>query len=209
MRWRGVLAACAAALGLVVVAPTAAFAQSRLMVGAGTADITPPAFDPAHDEPEFATCPPGLNGPRKFRFEEPYQDQNGDGQFEYGEPFCDANHSGGYDGIYLSGKPDSLANRVRDKIDARAIAFSYAGHTYEVISIVTQGTFENYIAAMRNEIMKQRPVADVIVSSNHNESSPDTVGIYGAPANPEPLSPPMVSMTARAPGLTSTTCTSG
>src|SRR5438270_901188 len=32
--------------------------------------------------------------------------------------------------------------------------------------------------------MKQRPVADVIVSSNHNESSPDTVGIYGGPENP-------------------------
>src|SRR5438270_5616235 len=187
MRWRGALAACAAALGLVVVAPTVAFAQSQLLAGAGTADITPPPFDKAHDQPEFAANCPNLSsytGTRFFKFEEPYIDQNGNDRYDYLEPFCDANHSGGYDGIYLSGHPDSIANKVRDHIDARAIAFSYAGLTYEVISIVTQGTFENYIADIRDEIMKQRPVADVIVSSNHNESSPDTVGIYGGPENP-------------------------
>src|SRR2546426_686644 len=79
MRWRGVLAACAAALGLVVVAPTVAFAQSQLLVGAGTADITPPPFDLAHDEPEFAANCPNLSsytGKRFFKFEEPYIDQN-------------------------------------------------------------------------------------------------------------------------------------
>jgi hypothetical protein len=175
----------------VVAAPSAAVAASQLSVGVGTADITPPAFDPAHDESEFATCPPGMTGKRLFRFEEPYQDVNptdatktGNGRYDYPEPFCDANNTGGYDGIYLSGRADSLANRVRDQIDARAIAFSYAGHTYEVISIVTQGTFENYIKTIREEIAKRRPVADVIVSSNHNESSPDTVGIYGGLTTP-------------------------
>src|SRR5437764_633796 len=181
MRWRGALAACAAALGLVVVAPTVAFAQSQLLVGAGTADITPPAFDLAHDEPEFAANCPNLSsytGKRFFKFEEPYIDQNGNDRYDYPEPFCDANHSGGYDGIYLSGAADSIANSVRDHIDARAIAFSYAGQTYEVISIVTQGTFENYIADIRDAIMKQRPVADVIVSSDHNTISGDWPGEF-------------------------------
>src|SRR5947207_8827026 len=115
MRWRGVLAACAAALGLAVVAPTAASAQSQVLVGAGSGDITPPPFDPAHDEPEFAANCPSLSsytGKRLFRFEEPYMDQNGNNRFDYPEPFCDANHSGGYDGIYLSGAADSIANRV-------------------------------------------------------------------------------------------------
>jgi hypothetical protein len=175
------------ALGLVVAAPTAATAaEPQLRVGVGTADITPPPFDPQHDEPEFAlpNCVPGMTGTRLFRFEEPYTDQNGNGRFDYPEPFCDANQSGGYDGIYLSGAADSLAKRVRDPIDARAIAFRASGQTYELISIVTQGTFENYIKTIREEIMKQRPVANVIVSSNHNEASPDTVGIYGGGENP-------------------------
>jgi hypothetical protein len=185
MRLRGALAVCAAALGLAVVAPPA-MAANQLLAGAGQADTTPPAFDPKNDEPEFALphCPPGLDGKRLFRFEEPYKDQNANGRYDYPEPYCDANASGSYDGIYLSGHPDSLANRVRDTIDARAMAFSYGGHTYEVISIVAQGTFENYIKTMREEIMKQRPVDEVIVSSNHNESSPDTVGIYGGVETP-------------------------
>ena len=183
MRRREALAVCAAALGLVAAAPPATAAEPQLKVGVGTADITPPPEDAKLEPSAFATCPPGMTGARPFSFEEPYIDQNSNGRYDYPEPFCDANQSGGYDGIYLSGAVDSLAERVRDHIDARAIAFKSEGQTYEVISIVTQGTFENYIKAIREEIMKERPVANVIVSSNHNESSPDTVGIYGAPDN--------------------------
>jgi hypothetical protein len=175
---------CAAAFGLAVAVPAAAAVEPQLQVGVGTADITPPPASPSLEPSEFATCPPGLTGPRPFAFEEPYLDRNGNGRFDYPEPFCDANSTGGYDGIYLSGAADNLAKRVRDPIDARAIAFKARGKTYELISIVTQGTFENYIKAIREEIMKQRPVANVIVSSNHNESSPDTVGIYGGGENP-------------------------
>src|SRR2546423_13224461 len=184
MRVRGLLGVCAAALMLAAAAPAADAAPNQLQVGVGKSDITPPLRDPKTDAPDFASCPAGMNGDRMFNFEEPYIDQNptdsslsGNKRYDYPEPFCDANHSGGYDGIYLSGKADSIANKIRDRIDARAIAFSYGGHTYEVISIVTQGTFENYIKTMREEIMKARPLANVIVSSNHNEASPDTVGI--------------------------------
>ncbi|MEA2388210.1 MAG: hypothetical protein QOG41_983, partial [Thermoleophilaceae bacterium] len=189
VRRRGALAACAAALGLVVAAPTAARAATGdYLVGAAKVDITPPAFDAAHDEPAFAICTPVYTGLRRFRFEEPYIDSNSNGRYDFGvtnqsppEPYCDANQNGRYDGIFLSGAIDSMATAVHDPIDARAIAISAKGHTYVVASVVAQGLFENYIEEMRQEAEKRRPIAGMVVSANHNESSPDTIGIYGSP----------------------------
>ena len=44
-----------------------------------------------------------------------------------------------------------------------------------------QGLFENYTDAMRSRLKSKYGIdADMVVSANHNESSPDTVGIYGA-----------------------------
>src|SRR5204862_1608140 len=38
----------------------------------------------------------------------------------------------------------------------------------------------------RARVRAARPgISDVVVSANHNESSPDTVGIYGGPEAPE------------------------
>ena len=59
-----------------------------------------------------------------------------------------------------------------------------------VVSVVAQGIFENYIDRMRDRAPPPRPgIDDVIVSANHNESSPDTVGIYGAPPTPDTSRP--------------------
>ena len=76
---------------------------------------------------------------------------------------------------------------VHDPIDARAIAISDGAQTVVVVSVVAQGIFENYIDRdARAEARALRPgITDVIVSANHNESSPDTIGIYGAPPAPE------------------------
>jgi hypothetical protein len=191
VRRRGALAACAATLGLVVVAPPAAMAaaQPGYRVGAAKVDITPPLFDKAHDEPQFAACPP-LDGKRVFRFEEPYTDADGNGRYDFGvtnggpaEPFCDANANGRYDGIFSSGAVDSMATAVHDPIDVRAIAIAAKGRAYVVASVVAQGVFENYIEEVRQAVAQRRPaIAGVVVSANHNESSPDTVGIYGSPS---------------------------
>ena len=71
-----------------------------------------PEVDPARR----IICPRSIyNGPRLWRFEEPYQDTDGSGDFSYPvsgdpgaapapEPFCDYNHNGRWDGIYLSGR---------------------------------------------------------------------------------------------------------
>ncbi len=181
--WRGTLAAVAATLALC--APASAQAGSGWLLGAARADITPPpagAADPA----QFSTCPASFfDGARPFAFNEPYRDLNGDGRFEYPEPYCDANANGRYDGIYSSGGVDHLAMGVHDPIDARAIALSHDAKTLVVVSVVSQGLFQNYTERMRELAMADRPgISGVIVSADHNESSPDTIGIYGAPADP-------------------------
>src|SRR5919201_4800357 len=180
-RWQGIVAAIITAFAFFA-APV--HAAGGWLIGAARADITPPAAgaDPA----QFATCPAAVDGgPRPFSFNEPYRDLNGDGRFDYPEPYCDANLNGRYDGIYSSGGVDHLATGVHDPIDARAIALSHDGRTLVVVSVVAQGLFQNYTRRMRELAMADRPgITGMIVSANHNESSPDTIGIHGAPADP-------------------------
>src|SRR5206468_7130589 len=118
-----------------------------------------------------------------FAFGEASRDVQGFGHFEYPDPFCDADHNGRWDGIYISGGVDHVAQQVHDPIDARAIALSDGRRTVVVVSVVAQGIHETYTHRMRDRAKALRPgIDELIVSSNHNESSPDTVGIYGAPS---------------------------
>jgi hypothetical protein len=168
-----------------------------------------PEVDPANQ----ISCPRSVySGQRLWRFEEPYQDTDGSGNFSYPvggdpaapapEPFCDYNHNGRWDGIYLSGGQDHQAvpspNPIpgysgpgHDPIDARAVAFTGDnGKTVVLVSVVAQGIFENYISEARAEaeaLAGQSScghIDEMVVSANHNESSPDTIGLYGAPADP-------------------------
>ncbi|MDQ6914543.1 MAG: hypothetical protein M3155_01875 [Actinomycetota bacterium] len=189
------------AVGLLVLAcAPAAASAAGFQVGAATVNVTPP-HTPEEiakaDGNAFALCPPGLDGPRPFAFEEPYKDVNGNGRFDYGdpaagtppEPYCDANHNGRYDGIWLSSGTNQMAALVHDDIDARAVAFDDGTKTVVVASVVSQGLFNAYTQDeklgtkdMRDRAHALRPgIADMFVSANHNESSPDSIGIYGAP----------------------------
>ncbi|MCU1588160.1 MAG: hypothetical protein JWN31_1653, partial [Frankiales bacterium] len=172
----------AALLVLLTVAPVQAAAPA-FRAGAAVVDITPPPFDAAADATAFPLCPPTVfTGPRLFALQEPYVDLDGSGFFNYPEPFCDANTNGRYDGLYLSGAVDHLARRVHDRVDARAFAVSSGSSTVVVVSVTAQGLFENYTRRMREAAKALRPgITDVLVSADHNESSPDSVGIYGAP----------------------------
>jgi hypothetical protein len=185
---------CAAVVAASLLAvPSHAAAAAPYEVGAARVDVTPPAASSAAATPAaFAGCPAAMDGPRQWAFDEPYIDTDGSGDFNYPngapEPYCDANHNGRWDGIYVSGGVDHPAGDVHDPIDARAIAISDGRHTVVIVSVVAQGIFENYTAAMRREAEQLRPGIDnVIVSANHNESSPDTIGIYGAPPVPNDL----------------------
>lgn len=185
MRSRVVLV-CALALAALGGGVPSAGATAGWRAGAAKVDITPPRFDPRVDAAAFpAACRLAFDGPRPFAFEEPYKDVDRSGSFEYGrDTFCDANHNGRWDGIYLSGGTDHLARRVHDPIDARAVAFSDGRKTAVIVSVTSLGLFENYTHRIRRRAQQLRPgITDVIVSSNHNESSPDPVGINGPTAD--------------------------
>ena len=177
------LAALVAGTGPALAKATHSPPAPHLLVGAARVDVTPPAFDSKADATAFPLCPSAVfDGVRQFAFEEPYRDVQGVGHFEYPDPFCDANHNGRWDGIYISGGVDHVAQQVHDPIDARAIAVSDGVRTAVVVSVVAQGIHETYTHRVRDRLRALRPqITDVIVSANHNESSPDTVGIYGAP----------------------------
>jgi hypothetical protein len=214
MRVKGGIALAAAMLVIAVVPAAAQADDTPWSIGAAKVDTTPPAFDAALDVQDFPPADPArqvscprvvYSGPRLWRFEEPYQDSDGSGDFSYPvsgdpgaapapEPFCDYNHNGRWDGIYLSGGAEHHAKSVHDPIDARAVAFSDGTRNIVLVSVVAQGIFENYIREARTEaqaVAGQGPhdgscghIDEMVVSSNHNESSPDTVGIYGAPPDP-------------------------
>jgi hypothetical protein len=175
------------ALLLALVAPASAAADG-FKVGTARVVTTPPLLGKAAAPNAFGSCPAQYDGPRTFALEEPYRDMSGDGRFNYPEPYCDANQNRRYDGIYTSGGIDALANRVHDDIDARAVAFGDGSKTYVYVSVAAQGLFENYTKDMRTQAISASnapgnvPIDDMVVSANHNESSPDTIGIYGGPA---------------------------
>ena len=155
------------------------------LVGAAKVDITPPAFNAADDATDYgAACATGsFTGPRQFRFEEPYADANGNGLYDFGEPYCDANANGRWDGIFVSGGVGELATTVHDQLFARAFAIGHGNDVAVVASVTAQGLFKNYVDDIRAKATAARPQIDgIVVSANHNESSPDTVGIYGAPS---------------------------
>lgn len=150
-------------------------------VGAAVTDTTPPLFDAAADAKAHPTCPAAaFPGHRAFGLQEPYIDRNGNGEYDSGEPYCDANANGRYDGIYDSGGVAHLARTVHDPLHSRALAVSNGTSTVVLASVTEQGIFGNVIDRIRQRVIAARPgVSGVVVSATHNESSPDTVGLYG------------------------------
>jgi hypothetical protein len=180
---------CCAAV-LLFAAPARA---ADFKAGVATADTTPPPFNAADDAadlgPQGAACAnPYFNGTRQFRFEEPYHDQNGNGIFDYkgGDVPCDANGNKRWDGIYSAGAAEHVAQHVKedDRPRARAFAISDGKKTTIFVSVTAEGIFQNYTEDMRAAALASLPAADrpnvaLVVSADHNESSPDTVGING------------------------------
>jgi len=159
-------------------------ADAGWLAGAARVDTAPPAFAPSQGTSAFGLCPALFDGPTPFALEEPYLDDNGNGVFDYGvDLWCDANANGRWDGIFISGGVDHQAQTVHDPLDVRALAISDGDKTIVLESVVAQGIFIQVIDRIRDRARELRPaITDVIVSANHNESSPDTIGIYGAPS---------------------------
>ncbi len=174
-------------------------AAGTWIVGAAKREITPPLFDAAADAALFPNCPPAVfDGPRIFGLQEPYRDLDGSGAFNYSpdptdpnfgqgaDPYCDANGNGRYDGMYSAGGIDHLLEWVHDPVFARALAVSDGTKTVVIVSVEAIGLFQNLTTRMRARAREQLPPgADVelFFSADHNESTPDAIGLYGAPSN--------------------------
>src|SRR5579884_326959 len=192
---------------LVLCWPSTGHAAShyRFYAGAGRADITPPlagtAAGAAADRrfaPQFAGCSPGAFPTQgRFALQEPFYDLNGDGQWDPGtdlnsgpngqrpDPFCDANDNGRWDGIY-SDNEKGPATGVHDPIDVRAVAISDGRHPPLVYaSVDTIGIFDYYDQQAQYDLRRDFHIrANLVISADHNESSPDTIGLYGALGTP-------------------------
>jgi hypothetical protein len=188
-----------ALIGLATASGASARAW-RFYAGAGQADITPPAAGTAAGaaaDAQFASalaaCPVAAFPTQgRFALQEPFDDLNGDGQWDAGfdlsggphgkpDPFCDANANGRWDGIY-SDNEFGPVTAVHDPIDVRAVAISDGRHLPLVYASVDAiGIFDYYTERARWDLAHDFGVrANLVVSADHNESSPDTIGLYGA-----------------------------
>ncbi|HEV3230254.1 MAG TPA: hypothetical protein VGY97_12315 [Solirubrobacteraceae bacterium] len=177
-------------------APAARAQTAGFLAGTGQADVTPPlagtAAGKAADGSQFSSCPAALfPNQGRFALQEPFNDQNGNGQWDPNvslsgaptgvpEPYCDTNGNGRWDGIYADNNRGPVTG-VHDPIDVRAIAIS-DGHDRPVVyaSVKAIGIFDYYTDLARTDLANTYHVdADLVVSANHNESSPDTIGLYG------------------------------
>jgi hypothetical protein len=155
------------------------------------------------------TTPQGyFNGIRYFAFEDPYHVDSGSPPDEYdpsasggaGEPFCklDAkpfripeyghvvDPSKYYEGIFLAGGNglDRTAKAIipGDTLGAQAIVFGHGSTRVALVEIDSIGTFNADYQRIRDLVARQRPDLrrmKVVISSTHNESAPDPIGIWG------------------------------
>lgn len=198
--------AVAATLGLAAGGNALAAAQSyHFYAGAARVDITPPFAHTADGQradaqfaPGFSACPSAsFPTPGRFALQEPFQDLNGDNQWDAGtdlnqgpngkrpDPFCDANANGRWDGIYDDNE-NGPATGVHDPLGVRAVAVWDGRHqplVYASVDVI--GIFDYYADQARYDLLHDFGVhADLVVSADHNESSPDTIGLYGALETP-------------------------
>ncbi len=151
-------------------------------VGAASVSFTPPRAGTIKDDP--ADCDPtgAFDGARKFAFEEPYKDQEGSGHYDPGDPYVDCNGNSRWDGNLLGGGSDAprFYDHVADEIGARAMVVSNGKRTIAVEVLDNEGAFNVYLQRIRRQVAADGIQLDgIYISSNHDESAPDTIGISG------------------------------
>ena len=161
------------------------FNRALFKAGAAVVSFSPPAAGNVPSDP--ANCTAGAdaayNGKRYFAFEEPYIDQNHDGHYDPGDPFIDCNNNGRWDGDTLGGGGSTprYYNHIADQVGARALVIAN-GHRKIAIEVVdNEGLFNVYANRIRARVRADGYHLDSIqISSTHDESAPDTIGLGGA-----------------------------
>ncbi len=164
---------------------------AKFEAGAAKVSVTPPAYTTETDAAFVPACGTSAAqvaelwpGPRRFAFEKPYVDVGGHGRYMPGDPYCDANHSGRYEAPYLAGGAGQ--NRWPTALDpgngpeARAVVFAAGGHRDALVSVDSIGLFDVTMNQIRERVQEADPsIEHVFVSSTHDESAPDPIGLWG------------------------------
>lgn len=159
---------------------------ATVRVGAAIASITPPAFGALRNDP--ANCIAGtpaasvFTGRRQFAFEDPYIDVNHVGHYSLGDPYVDCAHVGRWVGNLLGGGANAprFYDHVADRITARAMVVSNGERTMAVEVVDNEGLFNIYAARIRAAVAAAGVHLYAInISSTHDESAPDTIGLGG------------------------------
>jgi hypothetical protein len=164
-------------------------------VGAAAVDVTPPLASSGFANPAACTGASSFHGPHLLSLEEPYTDTNGNGRHDAGEPFLDcptpradgtlAPPDGRWDGIYLGGGDggDRQPTAVLDPLWARTVVVSSGHRTVALTSVDNEGVFkeiwDRVRAKVRTDLHGARGLDDMVFTSTHDESAPDTIGISG------------------------------
>ncbi|MCW3067542.1 MAG: hypothetical protein JWL67_167 [Solirubrobacterales bacterium] len=190
MRWgfTGMLAAAFAAVASAAgpVTPAAAF-----RAGAAKVDVTPPSYTTSSDAafvPACGTTPEQVAqlwpGPRPFAFEKPYVDAHGLGRYAPGDPYCDADRTGRYEAPYIAG--GSGQNHWPTSVEsgngpaASAIVLAAGRNRVALVSVDSIGLFDVTMNRIRAEVLRLDPtLTQVFISSTHDESAPDPIGLWG------------------------------
>ncbi|HTF33558.1 MAG TPA: hypothetical protein VK714_07645 [Myxococcota bacterium] len=179
--------------------PAAAFAHDEdgpdrafFRVGAAAVDVTPPPFGQG-ENPAACAGASNFTGPHLFSLEEPYTDTNGNGRYDPGEPFLDCPTpradggtrppDGRWDGIYLGGgnSGNRLPTAVLDPLWARTIVVSDGHKTISLTSVDNEGVFKEIWDRVRAKVAADGVLGldEMVFTSTHDESAPDTIGISG------------------------------
>ena len=178
--WAFVAAVCSAVAACPAIA--AAHGGMPFRAGAASVSFTPPAAGKLANDPADCTAPSTYDGRRDFAFEEPYDDQQGSGHYDPGDPYMDCNGNGRWDGNLLGGGAGSprFYDHVADQVGARAMVVSNGQRRVAVEVLDNEGAFNVYLQRIRQQVAADGVHLDgIYISSNHDESAPDTIGISG------------------------------
>ena len=197
-----------AAVVCVAIATTASAAPaSGFEAGAAKVDITPPPYTTESDSSFVPACGATAAqvselwpGPRPFQFEKPYRDAYGIGKYAPGDPYCESDGSKRYEAPYIAGgSGQNRWPRSVDKgnpVEADAIVVSAGASKAAIVSVDSIGLFNSTIERIRAEVAKRDPsLTQILVSSTHDESAPDPIGLWGPDTGEEgnPEGPTAVS----------------
>jgi hypothetical protein len=195
------LAVCA----VLLCVPAVASAKSSFEAGAASVDITPPERTPANAEamdaafvPACGTTPKQVAelwpGPRPFAFEKPYRDEKKQGKYATGDAFCESDGSKRYEAPYIAG--GGGVNHWPTSVDpgngvgAEAIVLSLHGQRVAIVSVDSIGLFNVTMDRIRAAVLAKDPsLSAIYISSTHDESAPDPIGLWGPELETPPESP--------------------